>query len=101
MEYTGGASWNNVGVSGFSTGLVTYPSLAINNQGPFVGYVDGANGNHANAMAYLSGSWVFVGNTDFSAGAASFLCAGFGTNGLEIAYQDATYGYDATVQQFQ
>jgi hypothetical protein len=54
-----GTNWLNVGNAGFSTGVVTYTSLAFSPTGqPYVVYADSANSKKATVMKFDS---VFVG----------------------------------------
>jgi plastocyanin len=105
MKYTGlgTTGWENVGVAGFSAGMVEFTSLQIYNGTPYVAYKDGGNSNKATLMKYTGiepSGWENVGPAGFSAGEVDFLSF-YLYNGLPyITYQDITKDSKATVMKF-
>ncbi|MEI7620829.1 MAG: hypothetical protein WCJ57_04665, partial [Candidatus Falkowbacteria bacterium] len=61
-----GCSWSYVGSSSFSTGAADNNNLIIDNNIPYVAYVDVANGNRLSVQKYNGSSWEYVGGPGFS-----------------------------------
>ena len=75
MKYTGNGvnGWEPVGSTpGFSDGEITYTSLFIYNDVPYVAYKDIANGSGATVMKFNGTAWETVGSAGFSPSSASY-----------------------------
>ena len=98
-----GTGWEAVGPSGFSAGVVHFPSLAFGGDGkPYVAYQDAATGGKATVMRLNSAGtgWEAVGPSGFSAGQAYYTSLAFGPDGKPyVAYQDTAHGFNATVMR--
>jgi len=94
-------TWTSVGNPGFSTGEVTYPSIAIDANGnPYVAYVGYVNGNKATVMEYNGSTWLPTGTTGFSAGQINYISMAMDANGVPyVVYQDGVNGAKATVMK--
>jgi len=97
-----GTSWVVVGTEGFSSGTVSYTSLAIDGGGtPYVVFEDASNSNKATVMKYNGTSWVIVGTAGFSAGTATYTNIAIDGNGFPyVIYNDAANSNKATVMEF-
>jgi uncharacterized protein YjdB len=94
--------WQNVGSAGFSAGLASYTSIAVDGSGtPYVAYMDHANGNKASVMKYNGSSWVNVGSAGFSAAEAYFTSIAVdGTGTPYVAYRDFANDFKASVMKY-
>ncbi|MBW7876280.1 MAG: cadherin repeat domain-containing protein [Candidatus Cloacimonetes bacterium] len=63
-----------------------------NNDFPWVGFVDGANGNRATVMQFDGGSWTGVGAAGFSSSPAQFSFALSPTSTPYVAYSNSSSG---------
>ncbi len=62
-----GPDWAVLGGANFTGGGTTTPSLAIAPDGsPFVGFVDGNQGNEASVMYRNANSWLYLGSPGFN-----------------------------------
>jgi hypothetical protein len=96
-------AWQTVGTAGFSAGITSYTSLAIDSTGtPYVAFSDVANGQKATVMKYASGSWQTVGTAGFSVGEAGDTCLTIDSAGTPyVAYGDGfPSGGRATVMKY-
>jgi hypothetical protein len=103
MTYNG-SGWAIVGSAGFSPGgaVITPSSLAISAGGvPYVVFEDQADNDMATVMNFIGGSWVNVGNPDFSAGKAYDPSLALNGNTPYVAYEDNANGDKATVMVLQ
>lgn len=94
--------WYPLGTAGFSTGVVQYTSLAIDNNGTkYVAYTDGANNDKATVMKYDGINWMTVGSAGFSSGTAYATSIAVDNNGTPyVAFQDQGNNYKATVMKY-
>jgi hypothetical protein len=97
-------SWVTVGNAGFSLGIASYTSIAIDGSGiPYVGYTDGGYLGKVNVMSYdrSSNSWVNVGSGGFSAGSSQNTSIALDSYGNPyVAYADGGYSGKATVMKY-
>lgn len=101
MKYNG-SSWVAVGSPGFTSGTVTYTSLAIDGSGTlYLAFSDNANSDKATVMKFNGSSWVTVGSAGFSAGAATYVSLALDPAGNPyVAYRDAGNSNKATVRKY-
>ena len=102
---TGTSPWNDIGSPGFSAGAVSYCSLEMYNDVPYVVYVDGGNSSKATVMKNTQVApavWENVGSAGFSAGITSYTDLEINTsNGdLYVVYRDASNTNKATVMKY-
>ena len=99
-------SWTNVGNPGFSTGLATYTSLALNSSNvPYVGYVDSYYSGGKPVVKKFDGtSWVNVGAPGFTAEPVYQSSLAIGSNNIPyVAYDIMAAGANngkITVKKF-
>jgi hypothetical protein len=97
-----GASWETVGVEGFTVAGAAFQSLALNsNNVPYVAFVDGNSGTRTSVMKFDGTNWVFVGNNGFSAGISYYQSLVIDSNDvLYVAYRDGGNSNKTTVMKF-
>ncbi|RYD59566.1 MAG: T9SS type A sorting domain-containing protein [Sphingobacteriales bacterium] len=97
-----GQIWNVVDGRGFSSGQISYTSLATSLTGtPYMAYRDAANSNKVSVMMLNAGSWTPVGSSGFSAGAADNISLSIDNTGVPyVAYRDGAAGNRLTVKKF-
>ncbi|WP_433945763.1 Ig-like domain repeat protein [Paenibacillus sp. SN-8-1] len=79
-------NWVDVGPGGFSEGLISVPSLAVDHGTPYVAYSDLAHDGKLTAMKYNGEEWETIGNPGFTEGTA-----GAGNKGaIILRIQDGT-----------
>jgi hypothetical protein len=88
-----GSTWNLIGGAGFTSGAVSYLSLAIDPSGiPYIGFRDDYNSYFATVMKYDLGSWSAVGIPAFSSGWANYTSLVIDSSGRPyLGYQDSVY----------
>ena len=101
----GGTSspWKVVGSTGFSAGLVTDTSIAIDGNGvPYVAYSDfKGTSSKAIVMKFNGTTWTPVGSAEFSAGQAGDISIALDRDGVPyVAYNDDVYNFKATVMKY-
>ncbi|MNU63579.1 Cellulosome-anchoring protein precursor [compost metagenome] len=74
-------SWVDVGNGGFSEGLISVPSIAVDHGTPYVAYSDQVHDGKLTVMKYNGDYWEPVGNPGFTAGTA-----GAGNKGAVILH---------------
>jgi len=101
MKYNG-SSWVPVGSQGFTSGSVTYTSLAIDGSGTlYLAFSDGSNSNKVTVMKYNGSSWVNVGSAGLSASSASYISLALDNAGTPyVAYSDGNASNKVTVRKF-
>ena len=100
-----GTSWVTVGSPGFSAGVATSLAIAIDNNSGiiYVAFQDNStlSTKKATVMMYNGTSWVMVGGTAVSNGAAGSLSLALsGTGTPYLAYSDNAAGAKATVMSY-
>ncbi len=60
--------WRFVGNSGFASGRILFPSLALFQDNPYLAFADYSNGAKMTVMAFNGTAWSVLGNPGFSAG---------------------------------
>lgn len=105
-----GATWLQVGSSGAGADLPEvqteawrqWLSLAFDSQNtPYVAYQSWLEGNRASVRRFDGLSWVPVGNTAFSAGAADYLALAMGPSDVPyVVFRDAANLQRVTVMRF-
>lgn len=95
-------TWTTVGSAGFSTGQVTYTSIALGPDGtPYVVYIDYANSYKATVMKDSSNVWVPVGSPGFSVGAVANPTIAIDRSGTPyVAYYDGFGPFKGTVMKY-
>jgi hypothetical protein len=88
-----GTNWNLIGGAGFTSGAVSYLSLAIDPSGiPYLGFRDDYNSYYATVMRYYLGSWMAVGIPAFSSGWANYTSLVIDSSGTPyLGYLDSVY----------
>ncbi len=103
MKYDG-TSWVAVGGPGLSAGaaLVGREYLSIDASGqPYVVYGDGTNGNKATLKKFNGTTWVTIGGTGFSTGAARDATLTLNAADVPyVAFADATDNYRLRMMKF-
>ena len=92
--------WHTEGSAGFSTGQISYASLAFNNGIPYMAYEDVANDSKATVMYYRNSTWVVLGAPGFSVGIAQHESLAFNNGIPYVAYEDDGNGSKATVMYY-
>lgn len=94
-------AWTLMGTPGFSTGNISYTSLAVSQTGtPYIAYADVANTDKASVKTYNGSTWASVGVDGFSTGSAFYISIAISPAGVPyVAYQNNTNG-KATVMQY-
>lgn len=95
-------AWTLMGTAGFSTGNISYTSLAVSGTGtPYIAYADVANTDKASVKSYNGSTWTSVGVDGFSTGSAFYISIAISPVGAVpyVVYQNNTNG-KATVRQF-
>ena len=93
--------WEPVGYEGFSTGgTVSYLSMDLDDDTPYVAFQDGWNADKATVMKWEGTSWESVGNPGFSAGSAEYLSIFVDESTPYVAYMDGGNGGKATVMKW-
>ena len=99
-----GATWVNVGNSGFSIGEADYTSLSFSptNGQPYVAFKDFGNSRKATVMKYNGTNWVNVGNNGFSPGIVYFTSLAFSPtdNKPYVAFEDVASGFTGSVMKY-
>ena len=71
-----GTNWSDIGNSGFSGGMIDFPSLALDSSGnPYLAFKDYTNGEKSTVMHWDGIIWNYIGNAGFSSGKAQFSLA--------------------------
>jgi hypothetical protein len=98
MKYVNG-TWEYVGMPGFTTGAVSYVSLALKSDGtPYVAFREAPLADKCSVMMYNGSEWVYVGEEGFSTwdSVSAYQSLAFDSNdNLYLAFQEEWYG-DAT-----
>ena len=102
---TATGTWGSLGPAGFSSGISTGHSLAIDDVGDiYLAYTDLPTGSKLTVMKFDTGSfsWLPVGSVGFTPGAVSFPSLAFkpGTSMPYVAFVDAAAGDHASVMSF-
>lgn len=93
-------TWQSVGNTSFSLGMVSDISLYVYNATPYVAYQDRLSSNKVTVKKYTNNSWTTVGTSGLSAGQAEFISL-YVYDGIPyVAYKDATEGLKLTVKKF-
>ena len=101
-----GTSWEYVGKPGFSDGQARFVSLSIDNDTPYVAYVDDSllGFSRASLMKFNGSSWDYVGSRGFSSGGTSNGVSDTSLsifNGIPyIAFRDLNQAGKITVMKF-
>jgi Secretion system C-terminal sorting domain len=97
-----GNKWVNVGLPGFSAGIINSISLQLDSGDvPYVLFKDAANGNKATVMKFNGVTWVIVGQAGFSAGEVNYAKLRLNSqNKLYVAYSDVANGDKTTMMKF-
>ncbi|NOG56299.1 MAG: HYR domain-containing protein [Bacteroidetes bacterium] len=98
------ADWSVEGNAGFSAGIASYLSLAVDNSGtPYVAYRDEGVGNKTTVQKFDGSNWVNVGSPSFSVGATFDHSIAIDSTGTPyVVYRDLGLapGSQATVMRF-
>ena len=98
------ADWLVEGNAGFSAGIASYLSLAVDNSGtPYVAYRDEGVGNKTTVQKFDGSNWVNVGSPSFSVGATFDHSIAIDSTGTPyVVYRDLGLapGSQATVMRF-
>ena len=95
-------SWDLVGKYGFSTGGITYHSIAVDAVGtPYVAYCNDSGKKGAIVKKYNGSNWVSVGADDFTPGQAERVCIVVDAKGTPyVAFVDVANGGKASVMKY-
>jgi hypothetical protein len=86
-------TWDAVGAGILSAGAVQYVDLVVDNSTPYVAFNDGGSANKLNVIQLNgAGTWVPVGNVNFTDGGATALSLLFNKNIPYVSFADLNKG---------